>query len=88
MPYEERDGDGSLFNNSKKEPGDRKPDMDGYFTLGGKRYRIAAWRKQGRSGEFLSLRVEEDKGRDQRDAPRQASKPTPRDDADFDAIPF
>lgn len=56
--YVEKDGYGSLFNNERKEK-DSHPDRRGTFTMGGKQYEIAGWLKDGKNGEFLSLKVQE-----------------------------
>lgn len=57
MAYEQKDGGGSLFPNDKKG-NERAPDWSGTFLLGGEWYKIAGWYKDGRSGQFLSLKVE------------------------------
>jgi len=59
MAYEMRDGQGSMFVNKRKEPGDNKPDREGDITIGGVKYRLAGWLKTPKNGgqEFLSLKA-------------------------------
>jgi len=55
MAYEQRDNSGSLFKNDKKEDGDNKPNMTGTATIGGVKYRVSAWTKEGQKGRWQSL---------------------------------
>ena len=60
MAYEQREGQGSLFANDKKQAGSSQPDMTGNILLNGKKMRLAAWEKTGNSGRtFLSVQVSE-----------------------------
>ncbi len=59
MAYEQRDNSGALFRNDRKEK-ETQPDYDGYIVIAGRKYRLAAWIKTGKSGtKFMSLAVEE-----------------------------
>lgn len=61
MAFEEKDMSGVLFENDRKDK-DTHPDMTGSVTLGGKKYRLAAWRRQAQNDptkEFLSIKVSE-----------------------------
>lgn len=56
MPYEHKEGQGSLFRNEKQN--DRQPDFKGTILIGGKTYEIAAWSRRAQSGkEYLSLQA-------------------------------
>jgi uncharacterized protein (DUF736 family) len=48
---------GVLFTHAKKA--DNQPDYKGKINVGGKDYDLAGWVKQGKSGQFLSLKVSE-----------------------------
>jgi hypothetical protein len=60
MAYEERDGQGTLFVNKRKQEGDNKPDREGTCTIDGTKYRIAGWLKTPKNGgdKFLSLKIQ------------------------------
>lgn len=53
MAFVQKPGQGSLFPNSKEK--DAQPDYRGSVNIEGKEYELAAWKKQGQKGEFLSL---------------------------------
>ena len=57
MPFELKDGDGSLFFNSRKTK-ENHPDYTGRVQLDGRQYRIAGWKRATKAGAgYLSLRV-------------------------------
>ena len=56
--FEQKDFTGVLFKNDKKEK-DSQPDLTGNVMLNHVKYRLAAWRKEGKKGAFLSLVVSE-----------------------------
>ena len=61
MPYEDKPGDGSIFKNKKKEPGDKRPEYDGSFLdpVTGEKRRIALWIRESKSGnKFFSVKVQ------------------------------
>ena len=57
MPYEEKDGDGVLFVNDRKQT-DKSPDHRGTMRWNGRVYRISAWNKTTKVGTILSLRMD------------------------------
>jgi hypothetical protein len=57
MSYEQKPGGGSLFKNTKKKE-DKHPEYTGEIvTPEGKKYRLAAWIKEGKNGKFFSLKM-------------------------------
>ena len=57
MPFELKDGDGSLFFNSGKTK-ENHPDYTGRVQLDGRPYRIAGWKRTTKAGAgYLSLRI-------------------------------
>mgnify|MGYP001193626206 CR=1 FL=1 len=57
MPFEIREGSGSIFENDKKV--ENAPDYTGTFKLDGKLYSIALWNKVGKSGtQYQSVKVQ------------------------------
>jgi hypothetical protein len=53
--YQPKPGDITVFKNTKKQPGDNRPDYDGKgLDVQGNPVRIALWIKEGRSGKFFS----------------------------------
>lgn len=58
MAYEQKAGDGVLFKNKYKQDGDKKPDWKGSgLDLQGNKIELAGWIKQGKGGEFISLKL-------------------------------
>jgi hypothetical protein len=58
MAYEQRDNNGTLFKNDKKDPNDpsdKKPHYTGEAMVNGEAVRISAWVKDGKNGKFMSL---------------------------------
>lgn len=91
MAYEQREWDGILFRNDKKG-NERAPDWTGNVVIRGEKFRLAAWTKTGRGGEFLSLKPSEEEAREPRremstGAPERGRAPPPKEDIDDD-IPF
>jgi uncharacterized protein (DUF736 family) len=80
--YQQKDGTGALFQNDRKG-NDKAPSMKGDITIGGIKYKLAAWTKETKAGaKFFSLKAEEPQ------AQETASKTKPAA-ADFeDSIPF
>jgi uncharacterized protein (DUF736 family) len=54
MAYEQKEGQGALFPNDKKG-NEKSPDYKGTILINGEIMDIAAWKKQGSKGEFLSI---------------------------------
>lgn len=66
--YVQKNGEGIIFKNNKKES-DKHPDYTGNMTgLDGKKYQVALWVKEGKKGKFFSMKQSEfkqpDKGQD------------------------
>jgi hypothetical protein len=59
---------GVLFQNDYKTA-DKHPDWKGKIDINGKEYELAAWKRAGRNGEFLSLSVSEPRERKREAAP-------------------
>lgn len=59
--YEPRDMSGTLFPEQNKKS-ERAPDYTGNIMFNGTQYRLAAWTKHGKRGDFLSLKVSEMEG--------------------------
>ena len=84
MAYEQREGQGSLFTNKKKEEGSNQPDSNGALMINGEIYELAAWRKEAASGlKYLSLSI---KLKDERPRQEPPSAELPEDLEDD--IPF
>jgi hypothetical protein len=57
MAYEQKEGQGSLWINDRKEK-DTHPDLTGTILIGGKEHWISAWaRKHDTKGKWLSVSV-------------------------------
>lgn len=77
MAYEHKPGTGTLFINTKTS--ETQPDLRGEINIDGKVIRIAAWKRQTKTGtDMYSIKV------DDRPAPTQA----PAAPAQFNDMPF
>jgi uncharacterized protein (DUF736 family) len=86
MAYEQKDGQGSLFKNKRKET-ESHPDYNGSVTINGVEHWLSAWIKTPKSGgeKYMSLSI--GKPKEQRQAAPKSepvSQGTPFDDD----IPF
>jgi len=69
MAYEQKDGTGGLFSNPRKQPGDNRPDREGYIIYKGERIDLAEWTKTAKSGDdWGSLKATDPADRPQRKA--------------------
>lgn len=60
MAFETREGQGSLFQNDRKEK-DGQPDYTGKVRIAGVLYQLAGWKRKAASGVgYLSLSVKPD----------------------------
>lgn len=57
MAYENRENSGIMFRNDRKEPTSRQPDWKGSIDVEGTPYELAAWVREGKRGEFLSIKI-------------------------------
>ena len=54
MAFVQKEGQGSLFRNEKREK-DTHPHATGSALIGGVEYWVSAWTKEGKSGKWQSL---------------------------------
>jgi hypothetical protein len=80
MSYEQKDGQGSLFKNKRKET-ERHPDYNGSITINGVEHWLSAWIKEGKSGKWMSLSL--GKPKEQRSAPSRDDDPPHEADIPF-----
>jgi hypothetical protein len=59
---QQRELGGILFQNDRKKT-EAQPDWTGRCTIAGQEWEIAAWAKEGKRGEFLSLKFSEPRER-------------------------
>jgi uncharacterized protein (DUF736 family) len=82
VSYEQKDGQGSLFKNKRKET-DNHPDYTGSVTINGVEHWLSAWIKTPKAGgeKYMSLSIGKPKAPRDNDQQREAA---PFDDR----IPF
>lgn len=85
MAYEHREGQGSLFKNSKKEEGSKQPDYRGDAMVNGTLMEVAAWIKEGNGGKFFSLSIKPKEAREEKPAPAKTGS---KFDSLEDELPF
>ena len=94
MAWEPRDGDGTLYENDRKEG--RQPDYSGWVLAhrdikAGEKLNLAGWWKGGLEGraKFLSLKMSDVRGQEPTAEPTKEpmKEPPPLDDLD-DKVPF
>ena len=81
MSFELKEGNGSLFKNTRKEK-DTHPDYTGTIKINGEERYLSAWVKEGKNGKFFSLSL----GKIKENRPR--SEQTSYDKDFDDDIPF
>lgn len=80
MAYEHREGQGSLFKNTKTN--DRQPDFKGTINIKGVTYEVSGWSRTSQNGrEYISLQAQEQSSdpagrRPASQAPAQPSRPS------------
>jgi hypothetical protein len=80
MAYEQKDLQGVLFKNDKREK-DTHPHATGRCLIDGVEYWISAWTKEGANGKFQSLAF---KRKDE----KPSEKPAAPDPFEDDSMPF
>lgn len=84
--YQQREGDGVLFKNDRKET-EQHPDYQGSITIGGIEHWLSAWIKSSKDGskKFMSLSAR------QKQAPakkKSAEEPSEDFNDDVSSLPF
>ena len=88
MAWEEREGQGTLFKNRKKQEGDNLPALTGSCKINGCECEVAVWKKQGKKGIYYSFSIKP-KTDQQRPQETQARRqPAPAYEPGQDDIPF
>ena len=73
---------GLLFKNSRKwRP--KHPDLTGEAIIGGRKFKLAAWMKQGRRGEFYSVAFTEELPAEPEQPQPEAAPPSPDTPEDY-----
>ena len=78
MAYEQRELQGSLFKNEKKEK-DNHPNMTGSALIDGVEYWVSAWTKTGGKGKWISLAFKAKDRQSSRKPERQPERKPERD---------
>jgi len=86
---QQKDMEGVLFKNDKKQEGSKQPDFQGSVTVKGIKYNLAAWVNVGKQSgkKFFGIRVKPWDDTYQKQAPKQPSKPIEPEFKD-DEIPW
>lgn len=80
MAYQQKDMEGSLFKNDKREK-DSHPHMQGSCTIDGVKYWISAWTNEGDKGRWQGLKFKRADGKpDTRGEPQPKRQPGKFDD--------
>ena len=93
--YEQRDNNGIVFLNDRKES-ETHCDFTGRAMVGGKMYWVSMWKKEGRSGDFFTLSFKPMQERPISDAMKDRSPgstktfktPVPPEDDSDSQVPF
>lgn len=70
---------GILFSNDQGD-NPKRPNYTGKVNVNGTEYKLAGWIKQGRNGEFISLKVDKMVAENQSGGGNSQTAPTPVDD--------
>lgn len=83
-----KEGNGSLFNNERKEK-ETHPDLTGSIMINGKEHWLNGWRKQGKKGEFFRIVIGKEKERSNFTPKGNDEMPkNTSNDFDDDSVPF
>ena len=85
MKYEQKEGQGALFKNTEKKS-EKHPDYRGDITIGGAKFWLSAWIKEGKKGKYMSVSAQP---KTEKTAAGYKHNPAPgaTDDLDSD-VPF
>ena len=86
MAYEQQEGWGALFRNTRKSNA-KAPDYNGSCKIGGVEYDLAGWKKTSKDGKttFLNLKLQPQSERRERPRANGAQRQV---DPDDDSVPF
>ena len=82
MAFTLNEGQGTLFKNDKKG-NDKAPDYRGELMIGETLHKVAGWLKEGKSGKWMSLKVEPKDGDSMRETVSTRTREAPADDIPF-----
>lgn len=82
--FKHKENTGTLFRQDKGG-NEKRPDYRGVLNVEGRDLELAGWVREGKSGKFLSLKVQEPRKRE--DKPK-ASLPPPGFDDEDSPLPF
>ena len=84
MAYEQKEGQGALFKNTEKKS-EKHPDYRGDITIGGAKFWLAAWIKEGKNGKYMSVNATPKEEKTDGGVKRN---PAPMANDEGDEIPF
>ena len=86
--FQQKDGSGALFKNTKKTA-EGQPDYIGSITVNGKQHQLGAWLKTSQKGvKYMSLSISDFVRKDAPPKPAPASQTGGNDEPNDDLPPF